>query len=81
VRQFVLRSRGEAHAEADRIRTQAAARHAAASTPRDPRTTLSRRKAAPHRTAQAAAPRDGTLDRDPVGSPARVVRRSITARV
>jgi F0F1-type ATP synthase membrane subunit b/b' len=34
VRRFVLRSRGQANAEADRIRGQAAARHAAATTPR-----------------------------------------------
>lgn len=34
VRRFVVRSRGQANAEADRIRARAAARHTAASTPR-----------------------------------------------
>jgi F0F1-type ATP synthase membrane subunit b/b' len=46
VRTFVARSRGQASAEAERIRELAAARHAAASTPRAPRTSSIRRKAA-----------------------------------
>jgi F0F1-type ATP synthase membrane subunit b/b' len=46
VRRFVVRSRAQTNAEADRIRAQAAARHAAASTPRDPRNISVRRQAA-----------------------------------
>ena len=55
VRRFMVRSRTEANAEADRIRTQAAARHAAASTPRVLRNSLDRRKAVTHARAWAAS--------------------------